>query len=189
MNRKQSKQIQIKFNGKLDNYRNLTAQKKAPVKEFENRFSDFLNTPAHSVMVNSGSSANYLAVEVLGLEKGDEVITPALTFSTTVAPLLKFGLKPAFVDVIAGTYNTDVDKVEELITDKTKALMIPNLLGNIPDWDVLNEIADKHNLKIVEDSADTLGGTLRGQSTGQYSDISTTSFYLNIVPSYIPIAI
>jgi len=146
------------------------------VREFERKIAD-LFSKKHGIMLNSGSSANYLAVEVLGLEKGDEVITPALTFSTTVAPLLKFGLKPAFVDVVPGTYNTDVNKVEELISDKTKALMIPNLLGNIPDWDVLKEIADKHNLKIVEDSADTLGGTLRGKSTGQHSDISTTSFY------------
>ena len=82
--------------------------------------------------------------------------------------LLKFGLKPAFVDVAPGTYNTDVNKVEELISDKTKALMIPNLLGNIPDWDVLKEIADKHNLKIVEDSADTLGGTQKHRSTFRY---------------------
>ncbi|MBL4752812.1 MAG: aminotransferase class V-fold PLP-dependent enzyme [Flavobacteriales bacterium] len=146
------------------------------VREMERKVADLFGKK-HGIMLNSGSSANYLAVELLKLEKGDEVITPVLTFATTVAPLLKFGLKPAFVDVEPGTYNIDVNKIEELITPTTRAMMIPNLLGNIPDWEVIKEIADKHNLKMIEDSADTLGGTLRGRSTGAYSHISTTSFY------------
>ena len=146
------------------------------VREFEQQVSRLFEK-RHGIMLNSGSSANYLAVELLGLEKGDEVITPALTFSTTVAPLVKFGLKPAFVDVEPGTYNIDVSKIEEMLSAGTKAMMIPNLLGNIPDWDKLHEIAESYNLKTVEDSADTLGGTLRGGSTGKHSDISTTSFY------------
>lgn len=131
----------------------------------------------HGIMVNSGSSANYLAVELLGLEKGAEVITPTLTFATTVAPLVKLGLVPAFVDVEPDTFNIDVNKIEAMITDKTKAVMIPSLIGNLPDWDVINQIAKKHGLLVVEDSADTLGATLRGTSTGTRSDISTTSFY------------
>ena len=146
------------------------------VREMEKKVAA-LFAKKHGIMLNSGSSANYMAVELLKLAKGDEVITPVLTFATTVAPLLKFGLKPAFVDVEPGTYNIEVNKIEELITPATKAMMIPNLLGNIPDWDVIKEIADKHGLKLIEDSADTLGGTLRGNSTGAHSHISTTSFY------------
>lgn len=131
----------------------------------------------HGIMVNSGSSANYLAVELLRLPAGSEVITPALTFATTVAPIVRNGLVPAFVDVREGTYNIDEDLIESMITPRTRAMMIPSLIGNLPDWDRLREIADWHNLVLVEDSADTLGATLRGESTGARSDISTTSFY------------
>jgi CDP-6-deoxy-D-xylo-4-hexulose-3-dehydrase len=131
----------------------------------------------HGIMVNSGSSANYLAIEILDLPKGSEVITPALTFSTTVAPLVKCGLVPVFVDVEEGTYNIDANKVEAMITPNTKAMMIPNLLGNLPDWQKLHAIAKKHNLIIVEDSADTLGAEIQGESVGRFTDISTTSFY------------
>jgi CDP-6-deoxy-D-xylo-4-hexulose-3-dehydrase len=131
----------------------------------------------HGIMVNSGSSANYLAIEILDLPKGSEVITPALTFSTTVAPLVKCGLVPVFVDVEEGTYNIDANKVEAMITPNTKAMMIPNLLGNLPDWQKLHAIAKKHNLIIVEDSADTLGAEIHGESVGRFTDISTTSFY------------
>lgn len=131
----------------------------------------------HGIMVNSGSSANYLAIELLGLPAGSEVITPALTFATTVAPIVRQGLVPSFVDVAAGTYNVDVDAIEAMITPATRAMMIPSLIGNLPDWDKIREIADRHGLIVVEDSADTLGATLRGSSTGTRSHISTTSFY------------
>lgn len=131
----------------------------------------------YGVMVNSGSSANYLTIEVLNLPEGAEVITPALTFSTTVAPLVKAGLIPAFVDVAPGTYNLDANLVEAMITDKTKALMIPNLLGNLPDWEKLHAIAKHHKLIAIEDSCDTLGATINGKSVGAYTDVSTTSFY------------
>jgi CDP-4-dehydro-6-deoxyglucose reductase, E1 len=131
----------------------------------------------HGIMVNSGSSANYLAVELLNLPKGAEIITPALTFATTVAPVVRAGLVPVFVDAAEGTYNIDVDKIEQSISPKTQAMMIPSLIGNLPDWDRIRALADKHGLKVVEDSADTLGATLRGTSTGLRSDISTTSFY------------
>lgn len=131
----------------------------------------------HGIMVNSGSSANYIAIEILGLAEGDEVITPALTFATTVAPIVRNRLIPSFVDVEEGTYNIDVDAIEAMITPKTKAVMIPSLIGNLPDWVRIKEIADQHGLMVVEDSADTLGATINGASTGLHSDISTTSFY------------
>ncbi|SMR71063.1 CDP-6-deoxy-D-xylo-4-hexulose-3-dehydrase [Aliiroseovarius halocynthiae] len=131
----------------------------------------------HGIMVNSGSSANYLAVEILDLPKGSEVITPALTFATTVAPLVRQGLVPAFVDVAPGTYNIDVDAIERMITPNTSAVMIPSLIGNLPDWRRIRELADAHGLKVIEDSADTLGATIGSDSTGKFSDVSTTSFY------------
>lgn len=131
----------------------------------------------HGIMLNSGTSANYLAIEIANLPKGSEVITPALTFSTTIAPLVKNNLVPAFVDVEPDTFNIDVNQIENLITDKTKAIMVPNLIGNLPEWKKIREIADHYNLLVIEDSADTLGATIHGRSTGCYSDISTTSFY------------
>lgn len=146
------------------------------VREMEERVSS-LYDKKHGIMVNSGSSALYIATEIMNLPKGSEVITPALTFATTVAPLVKAGLIPVFVDVEPGTYCIDADKVEEMISDKTKALVIPNLIGNLPDWEKLRAIANKYDLFILEDSADTLGATIGEGSSGRFSDISITSFY------------
>ncbi|NVO56383.1 DegT/DnrJ/EryC1/StrS family aminotransferase [Rhodobacteraceae bacterium B1Z28] len=146
------------------------------VREMQEKVST-LFAKSHGIMTNSGSSANYLAVEILDLPKGSEVITPALTFATTVAPLVRQGLIPSFVDAAVGTYNIDVDQIERMITPNTSAMMIPSLIGNLPDWRKIRELADAHGLKVIEDSADTLGATMDGVSTGKYSDVSTTSFY------------
>lgn len=146
------------------------------VREFEARVARLFEK-RHGIMVNSGSSALLLAVEVLGLPAGSEVITPALTFSTTVACLLKNGLVPVFADVEADSYCIDPAKVEALIGPKTRALCVPNLIGNVARWEELGAIAKKHQLKVIEDSADTLGGTLGGKSSGHWSDVSITSFY------------
>jgi len=128
------------------------------------------------VMCNSGSSAIYLAVELLSLPKGSEVIVPAIVFSTDVAPLVRAGLVPVLVDVEPDTYCIDVSKIEAAVTSKTKAILGVNLAGNLPDWDVIRSIADKHGLKVIEDSCDSLGPTLHGTPTGKRSDISVTSF-------------
>jgi CDP-6-deoxy-D-xylo-4-hexulose-3-dehydrase len=146
------------------------------VRSFEERIAA-LYAKKYGIMVNSGSSALYLAADLLDYEPGSEIITPALTFSTTVAPQVKKGWVPAFVDVEEGTYNIDVNKVEEMITAKTKAMIIPNLIGNLPDWKALRELADKYNLFVLEDSADTLGAEIGGASSGRFTDMSTTSFY------------
>lgn len=153
-----------------------STQMGANVKEFEARVAA-LFAKRQGIMVNSGSSANLLAVELLGLAPGAEVVTPALTFATTVAPLVRAGLIPAFVDVEPETFNIDAALIEAAITPRTRAMMIPSLIGNLPDWDRIRAIADRHDLLVVEDSADTLGATLGGTSTGGRSDISTTSFY------------
>lgn len=146
------------------------------VRQFERRVAD-LFAKKHGIMVNSGSSANYLAIELLDLPVGSEVITPALTFATTVAPIARGDLIPAFVDVEPDTFNIDVDAIESMITSTTRAMMIPSLIGNLPDWDAIAAVARERDLYVIEDSADTLGATLRGVSTGTRSDISTTSFY------------
>lgn len=133
------------------------------------------------LMVNSGSSANTLAIAALALPAGSEVITPALTFSTTVAPLLQQGLVPAFVDVEPDTYVIDAARVEELVGPDTRAMMVPNLVGNLPDWAALRAIADRHGLALIEDSCDTIGFSYKGGTTGALTDVVTTSFYASHV--------
>ena len=146
------------------------------VREFEKKIAQLFGKK-YGVMVNSGSSANLLALELLNLKKGSEVITPALTFSTTLTPILQKGLVPVFVDVVRDTYVIDIEKVERAITKKTRALMIPSLLGNLPDMARLKAIAKKHKLWFIEDSCDTLGPRFAGKPSGTFSDITTTSFY------------
>lgn len=145
------------------------------VHELETRVAE-LSGKRYGVMCNSGSSGLYLAVELLGLPQGSEVITAPLTFSTDVAPIVRAGLVPVFVDVLPNTYNVDPSKIEAMVTEKTKAILLPNLGGNAPDWDEIRTIADRHGLKIIEDACDTLGATLRGTPTGARADISVTSF-------------
>lgn len=148
----------------------------AKADEFEKKIAALFGKK-HGIMVNSGSSANLLAFEVMDLKPGDEVITPLLTFGTVVAPIVQKGLIPVFVDIEKDTYIVDPATVEKAITAKTRVLMIPSLLGNIPNLEALKEIAYKHRLWLVEDSCDTLGATFKGRPTGEYSHITTTSFY------------
>lgn len=144
--------------------------------EFERRIATLVGK-RHGVMVNSGSSANLLAFELLKLPPGSEVITPLLTFATTVAPIVQKGLVPVFVDVEPGTYVANLRQVQLSITRRTRALMIPSLLGNVPDYRQLRQIARRHRLWLIEDSCDTLGATINGTPAGRYSHITTTSFY------------
>jgi len=130
-------------------------------------------------MCNSGSSALYLAVELLDLPAGAEVITSPLTFSTDLAPLIRAGLVPVFVDVEPDTFNVDVDAIEAMIGPASKAILLPNLAGNAPDWDRVRVLGDRHGLAVIEDSCDALGATLRGTPTGTRSDLSVTSFALS----------
>ncbi|MFE7225612.1 DegT/DnrJ/EryC1/StrS family aminotransferase [Nocardioides sp. NPDC057577] len=145
------------------------------VAEMETRVAA-LSGKEYGVMCNSGSSALYVAVELLGLPAGSEVITSPLTFSTDVAPLVRAGLVPVFVDVEPATFNADAAKIEALVTERTGAILLPNLAGNAPDWDVVRDVADRHGLKVIEDTCDALGATLRGTPTGARADYSCTSF-------------
>ena len=133
------------------------------------------------LMVNSGSSANLLALSSLNIKKGSEIITPSLTFSTTIAPIYQLGLIANFIDVEKNTFIANINQIEKKINNKTAAILIPNLLGNIPDWKKIKEIANKYKLYLIEDSADTIGYSLNKKNTGKLSDIVTTSFYASHV--------
>jgi CDP-6-deoxy-D-xylo-4-hexulose-3-dehydrase len=145
-------------------------------KEFEKRVSEVFGKK-YGVFVNSGSSACLLAIASLDLPKGSKIITPACTFSTTLAPIIQLGHTPVFVDVNLTSYVPDVDDIINVITDDVKALMIPNLIGNKPDWKEirkrLKELG-REDIILIEDSADTITNTIE-------SDISTTSFYASHV--------
>jgi len=145
------------------------------VLEMERRVAELL-AKQHGVMVNSGTSSLWLAVDLLDCAPGDEVITSPLTFSSDIAPLVRNGIVPAFVDVEPDTFQIDVTKIEAMIGPKTRAILTPNLVGNCPDWDAIREIADRHSLFVVEDSCDVLDSYLRGTRTGTRSHISVTSF-------------
>ena len=129
------------------------------------------------IMVNSGSSANLLALQLLDLPEGSEIITPALTFATTVAPILQHRLCPIFVDVEDGTYVVNARTIREAVTPQTRALLIPSLIGNVPNMAAIAGVCQDFNLDFIEDSCDTVGATYGGVPTGCYSHISTTSFY------------
>ena len=145
-------------------------------RKFESKIAQLFDKK-HCLYVNSGSSALYIGVEAFGFKKGSEVITPALTFGTSIGCIVKNDLIPVFVDVEPNTFNIDTTKIEKMITDKTVAILAPNLMGNICRWDKIREIADKYGLIVIEDSADTLGAKYKNKSSGYYSDMSITSFY------------
>ena len=145
------------------------------VQTFESRCAKLLGHE-YGIMVNSGSSALMLALRLADLPPRSEVITPTLTFGTDISSIVLNGFVPVLVDVEPDTYQIDIDKIERNITPKTKALLVPNLVGGMPDWDRLRAIADKHNLVLIEDSCDTLGGTYRGKPAGKRAHISVTSF-------------
>ncbi len=151
---------------------------------FERRLADFIGVK-HLMTVNSGSSANLVAFSALtspklgerAIRKGDEVITVATGFPTTVNPVLQFGAVPVFVDADPVTYNIDASLVEAAITPRTKAVMIAHALGNPFDLGVIKPLCVKYGLWLIEDCCDALGSTYQGQNVGTFGDIGTLSFY------------
>ena len=151
---------------------------------FEKRLSGFLGV-RHVLTTNSGSSANLLAFSALTsprlgdrmIRPGDEVISVAAGFPTTVNPILQYGAVPVFVDVQLGTYNIDPAKIEAAITSKTRAIMLAHTLGNPYDLDTVTALAKKYNLWLIEDCCDALGSTYNGKLCGTFGDIGTLSFY------------
>ena len=152
----------------------LTDGKK--VKKLENKVSKIFGKK-YGLMVNSGSSANLLALASFNFKKGSEIITPNLTFSTTVAPIYQLGLIAHFIGVEKNKFVADYNQIERCINKKTVAIMIPNLLGNIANWKKISQIAKKYKLKVIEDSADTIGYLFQKKNTGSKSDVVTNSFY------------
>ena len=152
--------------------------------KFENQLAEFLGVK-HLLTVNSGSSANLVAFNTLTSPKlgekaisvGDEVISVAAGFPTTINPILQFGCIPVFVDAEIGTYNIDVSKIEDAISTKTKAIMLAHTLGNPFDLNSVRNICDKYGLWLIEDCCDALGSKYDGKMVGTFGDLSTLSFY------------
>lgn len=153
-------------------------------KEFEKKFAKYLGIK-YALTTNSGSSANLLALSALTshklgdrrLKKGDEVISVAAGFPTTINPILQQGLVPVFVDCEIGTYNIDAEKIEEAISPRTKAIFLAHTLGNSYDLNKVLKLAKKYNLWVIEDSCDALGGEYEGRKIGTIGHIGTFSFY------------
>lgn len=152
-------------------------------REFCNKFKEYLDMK-HCLVTNSGSSSNLIALTALcsetitnPLKKGDEVITTAMTFPTTLAPIIQNGLVPVFVDIEEDTYNIDAAKIEEAITQRTRAIMFAHTLGNPAEMDKIMEIAKKYNFYVVEDTCDALDSKYDGKYCGTFGDFSTYSFY------------
>jgi CDP-4-dehydro-6-deoxyglucose reductase, E1 len=152
--------------------------------KFEKDLAEFLGMK-YCLLTNSGSSANLLAVSALTspklgekiLKPGDEVITSACGFPTTLNPIIQNNLIPVFVDVEPGTYNIQVDEIENALSEKTKAIIIPHTLGNPADLDRISELVERYHLWFIEDNCDALGSQYRGKFTGTFGHISTCSFY------------
>jgi len=152
--------------------------------QFEKKLANFLGVKC-LLTVNSGSSANLIAFSTLtssklkerGIEKGDEIISVAAGFPTTVNPIIQFGAIPVFIDVKIPTYNIDESLVEEAITNKTKAIMLAHTLGNPFNVKKIKEICEKYNLWLIEDSCDALGSKFNNQNVGTFGDLATLSFY------------
>lgn len=153
-------------------------------RDFERGLAEYLGIE-HCLLVNSGSSANLLAFAALTSERlgerrivpGDEVITVAAGFPTTVAPIIQYGAVPVFVDVVLGTYNIDVDQLDAALSARSKAVMLAHTLGNPFDIDAVRAFCDAHGLWLIEDNCDALGSEYRSRRTGTFGDIGTSSFY------------
>jgi CDP-4-dehydro-6-deoxyglucose reductase, E1 len=154
------------------------------VREFENDFSNFMNTK-YSVMVSSGSTANLLAIAALfftktpKLKRGDEVIVPAVSWSTTYFPLQQYGLKLKFVDIDLETLNYDLKALEEAVSDSTKMIMVVNLLGNPNDFDIINAIIKDKDIFLVEDNCESMGATFNDKQAGTFGIMGTFSTFFS----------
>jgi CDP-6-deoxy-D-xylo-4-hexulose-3-dehydrase len=158
----------------------------ANVQAFERDFAQYVDSQ-HCVMVNSGSSANLLMVAALfytknsklKLQRGDEVIVPAVSWSTTYYPLYQYGLKIKFVDIDLHTLNYDLDQLEQAVTDKTRAIMAVNLLGNPNDFERIQKIINERDIVLMEDNCESLGATFKGKQAGTFGVMGTFSSFFS----------
>ena len=171
-------------NESLDSLLNMQTTMGKKVELFEKKFAKYLGVK-YALMVNSGSSANLVGLSILTnqgiskkrIKKNDEIITPAVTWATTVYPIINVGAKPVFVDVEKETYNIDPEKIEKAITKKTKAIFIVHLLGNPCNMTKIQKIAKKHDLQIIEDACEAHGAEFNGKKVGTFGILSTFSFF------------
>jgi len=147
-------------------------------KEFEKIVAQFAKVK-YAVAVNSGTSGLHLIIKALGIKNGDEVITTPFSFIASSNCILYEGAKPVFVDIDEKTFNIDVSKIEEKITSKTKAILAVDVFSQPADWEKLKEIAQKHNLFLIEDSAEALGSEYNGKKCGSFGDAAVFAFYPN----------
>jgi CDP-4-dehydro-6-deoxyglucose reductase, E1 len=156
------------------------------VRRFEKLFAKYVGVK-YALMVNSGSSANLLALSILSnptlknkrIKENDEIITPAITWSTTVFPIININAKPVFVDVDPTTYNIDTKKIEKAITRKTKAILPVHLLGNPCKMNEIRKIAKKYDLYVIEDCCEALGAKIKNKQVGSFGELSTFSFFIS----------
>tara|TARA_B100000029_G_scaffold7846_1_gene8264 strand:+ start:8915 stop:10192 length:1278 start_codon:yes stop_codon:yes gene_type:complete len=168
----------------LDSMLEIKTTMSKKVKMFEKLFAKYIGVK-HALMVNSGSSANLLALSILSnpflgkkqIKDQHEIITPAVTWSTTVFPILNIHAKPVFVDIDSKTFNIDPKKIEKAITKKTRAIMVVHLLGNPCNMRIIKKIAKKHNLFLIEDCCEALGAQFEGKKVGGFGDLATFSFF------------
>ncbi len=169
----------------LSGFLTLNQFEKTKIKEFENLWSNYINTK-DTIMVNSGSAANFLALQVLSnplvaghIRPGDEIITPAVTWATTVFPIINANAIPVFVDVDQQTLNISAKEIKKAISDKSKAIMLVHLLGNVSPLDEIIEICKEYNLFLIEDCCEAHGSEYKGKRVGSFGDISTFSFFFS----------
>ena len=163
----------------------LNLKSNTKVSQFEENWANYIDTK-EGIMFNSGSSANLIALKILTnpsikdyIKPGSEIITPALTWTTTVAPIWCAGCKPVFIDVDLDTFTIKTDEIEKAITDKTRAIMPVHLLGYPCDMEKIMEIAKKHNLFVIEDCCEAHGAEINGKKVGSFGDLSTFSFFFS----------
>ena len=145
------------------------------VKELEKSLTDYVGS--NCVCVSNGTDALNISLLALDVQENDEVITVAHSWISTVEVISIIGAKPVFVDIESETFNIDVEKIEDSITDKTKAIIVVSLYGQIPDMDTINKIAEKYNLPVIEDGAQSFGATYKGKKSCSLTTIGTTSFF------------
>lgn len=148
------------------------------IKEFEKKIADYIGVK-YAIAVNSGTSALHLIIKSLGIAEGDEVITTPFSFVSSTNCFLMEGAKPVFVDIDSKTFNMDLDKIEDKITKRTKAIVAVDVFGQPINMRRLKQIADKHNLYLIEDSCEAIGSVYNGDKTGALADAATFAFYPN----------
>ena len=146
------------------------------VVEFEKEFAEYIGVK-HAISVGNGTDALVIALKAMGIGEGDEVITTPFTFFATAESISAVGATPVFVDVDKNTFNIDVTKIEEKITSKTKAIMPVHIFGQSADMDEINKIAKKHNLLVIEDACQAIGGKYKGRNIGSLGDVACFSFF------------